>query len=98
MGGMPKPDDVSADWISAREKPISPLLSRRRRPEMSERNSKYTAQNLMAVHGLRAQAVVQERIAESRQQGDTSGLERWQNVEAAIAELRRTAPRETASG
>jgi hypothetical protein len=59
---------------------------------MSESNSKYTAQNLMAVHGLRARAVVNERIAEARQQGDTSGLERWQNVEAAIGELRRTAP------
>jgi hypothetical protein len=58
---------------------------------MSDSDSKYTAQNLMAVHGLRAQAVVLERIAESRLQGDSSGLERWQNVEAAISELRRTA-------
>ncbi len=57
---------------------------------MSEPDSKYTAQNLMTVHGLRASAVVQERIAEARQQGDVSGLERWQNVDAAIAELRRT--------
>lgn len=59
---------------------------------MSEPDSKYTAQNLIAVHGLRAQAVVNERISASRLQGDVSGLERWQNVEAAIAELRRTAP------
>jgi hypothetical protein len=58
--------------------------------EMSESNSKQTAQNLMAVHGLRAQAVVNERIAEARQQGDASGLERWQDVEAAIGELRRS--------
>jgi hypothetical protein len=58
---------------------------------MSEFDSKYTAQNLMAVHGLRAQAVVHERLTEARQQGDTSGLERWQNVEAVISELRRTA-------
>jgi hypothetical protein len=58
---------------------------------MSEFESKYTAQNLMVVHGLRAQAVVQERLSEARQQGDTTGLERWQNVEAAISELRRTA-------
>jgi hypothetical protein len=57
---------------------------------MSEPGSKSTAQNLMMAHGLRAAAVVQERIAEARQQGDVSGLERWQNVEAAIAELRRT--------
>jgi hypothetical protein len=59
---------------------------------MSEFDSKYTAQNLMTVHGLRAQAVVQERLSEARQQGDTTGLQRWQNVEAAINELRRTAP------
>lgn len=58
---------------------------------MSEFDSKYTAQNLMAVHGLRAQAVVHERLTEARQQGDTTGLERWQNVEAVISELRRTA-------
>ena len=62
---------------------------------MSESSNKYTAQNLIAVHGLRAQAVVQERMAESRLRGDSSGLQRWQNVEAAIRELRRTAPRTT---
>ena len=59
---------------------------------MVERDDKYTAQNLIAVHGLRAQAVVQERIAESRQQGNTAELDRWQSVVAAIGELRRTAP------
>ncbi len=63
---------------------------------MSRSDGKYTAQDLMKVHGLRAQAVVHERIAEARQQGDTTGLERWQNVEAAISELRRTVPRSTA--
>jgi hypothetical protein len=46
----------------------------------------------MEVHGLRAGAVAEERIAESRLGGDTTGLERWQNVRAAIAELRRTGP------
>jgi hypothetical protein len=60
---------------------------------MNNSESKTTAQNLMTVHGLRAQAVVQERIAEARQQGDTAGLDRWQNVEAAIAELRRSSAR-----
>jgi hypothetical protein len=60
---------------------------------MSENDSKYIAQNLISVHGLRATAVVQERIAESRQQGDASAMARWQNVEAAISELRRTAPK-----
>ena len=60
---------------------------------MSQSDSKYTAQNLISMHGLRALAVVQERAAEARQQGDTASLERWQNVEAAIGDLRRTAPR-----
>lgn len=59
---------------------------------MAELDSRQTAQNLMAIHGLLAQAVVREHIEESRLQGDASGLARWQNVEAAISELRRTAP------
>jgi hypothetical protein len=57
---------------------------------MSDIDNKYTAQNMMSVHGLRALAVVQERIAEARQQGDSASLERWQNVAAAIADLRRS--------
>ena len=60
---------------------------------MDKSDSKYTAQNMMTVHGLRAHAVVQERMAEARQQGDTTAQERWQNVQAAIAELRHSAPR-----
>ena len=59
---------------------------------MDQSDSKYTAQNLMAVHGLRAQAVVQERLAEARNQGDTAGVDRWRNVAAAIAQLRGSAP------
>jgi hypothetical protein len=58
---------------------------------MSEPGSKYTAQKLIAVHGLRAQAVVNERLAESRLQGDSAAMHRWQNVEAAISLLRRNA-------
>ena len=50
------------------------------------------ARNLMSVHGLRAQAVVQERLQESRASGDTASMERWQAVGAAIAEMRHTAP------
>ena len=57
---------------------------------MLEFENKQIARNLMVVHGLRAQALVQERLAEARLQGDHTGLERWQNVHAAIAELRRT--------
>ncbi len=59
---------------------------------MADMNNKETAQNLMAVHGLLAGAVVNERIAESRLHGDAAALARWQSVEAAIQELRRTAP------
>jgi hypothetical protein len=59
---------------------------------MSQMDNKYTAQNMITLHGLRATAVVRERLAEARLQGDAVGLERWGNVEAAIAELRRTAP------
>lgn len=57
-----------------------------------EPDNKTTAMNLISVYGVRAQAVVSERREEARLQGDVSGLARWQNVEAAISELRRTSP------
>lgn len=57
---------------------------------MLDPENKLTAQNLMAVHGLLARAVVQEHMEESRLQGDASALARWQNVDAAISELRRS--------
>jgi hypothetical protein len=59
---------------------------------MADEPNKKTAQNLMAVNGLRALAVVRERIEEARLQHDAAGLARWQNVEAAVSELRRTSP------
>lgn len=62
-----------------------------RRTEMDNAENRQTAQNLMSVHGLRAQAVVQERLAESRAKGDIAEMDRWAAVGAAIAELRRTA-------
>jgi hypothetical protein len=49
------------------------------------------AQMMIRRHGLRAQAVAEARIAEMRQQGNAAGLEFWQNTNAAIRELRRTA-------
>jgi hypothetical protein len=52
--------------------------------------NKRIARNIMSVHGLRAQALVEERIAEARLAGDRAGLDRWQNVRAAIGELRQT--------
>jgi hypothetical protein len=55
--------------------------------------NKQIARNLINVHGLRAQAVVQERISEARLAGDRAGLDRWQNVRAAIGELRQTSQR-----
>jgi hypothetical protein len=51
-----------------------------------------TALSMIKLHGLRAQAIAMERAAEMRQQGDVSGFDRWQQVHAAICELRRTAP------
>jgi hypothetical protein len=57
-----------------------------------EPDNKTIAMNLISVHGVRAQAVVSERIQEARLEGDASGLARWQNVGTAISELRRTDP------
>ncbi|HEY7577511.1 MAG TPA: hypothetical protein VH855_07935 [Acetobacteraceae bacterium] len=56
------------------------------------RNAQATALSMIKLHGLRAQAVAQERAAELRQQGDTAGFDLWQQIYAAICELRRTAP------
>jgi hypothetical protein len=56
------------------------------------RNAQTTALSMIKLHGLRAQAVAQERAAELRQQGDTAGYDLWQQIYAAICELRRTAP------
>ncbi len=52
-----------------------------------------TAQGMIRLHGLRAQAIAMEHLMEQRQSGDATGLEHWQSVHAAICELRRTAPR-----
>jgi hypothetical protein len=57
-----------------------------------EPDNKTIAMSLISVHGVRAQAVVSERIQQARLEGDASGLARWQNVETAISELRQTNP------
>jgi hypothetical protein len=63
------------------------------------RNAHATALSMIRLHGLRAQAVAQERAAELRHQGDVSGHDLWQQIHAVICELRRTAPAEgTARG
>jgi hypothetical protein len=55
-------------------------------------NAQATAFSMIKLHGLRAQAVAQERAAELRLQGDTAGYDFWLQTHAAICELRRTAP------
>jgi hypothetical protein len=50
------------------------------------------ARMMIQHHGPQAQAIAQERAAEMRQQGDTAGLDRWNQVHAVICELRRTMP------
>ena len=62
------------------------------------RDAQETAQNMIRLHGLRAQAVALEHAAEMRQQHDPAGLDHWQQIHAAICELRRTAPYAAARG
>ena len=57
---------------------------------MPNESSHQTALSMIQLHGLRAQAVALEHVAEMRQKGDTAGLDRWQQVHAAICELRQT--------
>ena len=56
------------------------------------RDAQATALSMIRLHGLRAQAVALERAAEMRQQGDVAQYDLWQQIHAAICELRRTAP------
>ncbi len=58
---------------------------------MTDQDAQSTARMMIRLHGLQAQAIAQERMSEMRQQGDTAELERWQSVDLAIRELRRTA-------
>lgn len=55
-----------------------------------QRDARETALSMMKLHGLRAQAIAMERAAEMRQQGNLSGHDRWQQIHAAICELRQT--------
>ena len=54
-------------------------------------DTKDTARMMIKRHGLQAQAVALERVQEMRVQGDAAGLDRWQQIYAAICELRRSA-------
>lgn len=62
----------------------------------AQRDAQETALKMIRLHGLRAQAVALERAAEMRQQHDLAAHDQWQQIHAAICELRRTAPREPA--
>ena len=48
-----------------------------------------TALMMIRLHGLQAQAIALEHMAEMRQQGDTAGLDHWQQVYSAVCELRQ---------
>jgi hypothetical protein len=63
----------------------------------AQRSAQETALNMIRLHGLRAQAVALERVAEMRQQRNLAGHDQWQQIHAAICELRRTAPHAAAS-
>ena len=49
------------------------MSSEARRADMLAYENKQIARNIMSVHGLRAQALVQERMAEARLAGDRAG-------------------------
>jgi hypothetical protein len=48
-----------------------------------------TALSMIRLHGLQAQAVALEYAAEMRQQGDLARYDLWQQIHAAICELRQ---------
>jgi hypothetical protein len=62
----------------------------------AQRDAQETALKMIRLHGLRAQAVALERAAEMRQRSDVAGLDQWQQIHAAICELRRTSHQEAA--
>jgi hypothetical protein len=65
---------------------------------MPEQDTTETARMMIEAHGLRAQAIALEHVAEMRQRGDTAGLDHWQRIYAAICELRRTGPSQASKG
>jgi hypothetical protein len=59
---------------------------------MGKTDPRSTAQNMIRLHGLQAQAIALQHLNEQRQQANAAELERWQSVHTAICELRRTGP------
>jgi len=57
--------------------------------DMRNQDAKETARMMIRLHGLQAQAIAQERVAEMRQQGDTAGLDHWEQIHTAIREIRQ---------
>ncbi len=55
------------------------------------------ARMLIDRHGIRASAVAEERAKEAQLAGHVAELDRWRSVQAAIAELRRTARQPSAT-
>jgi hypothetical protein len=51
------------------------------------------AHRLIRSYGLRAAAVAQEHLSELRVQADTTGMEKWRQVQLAISDFRSTRPR-----
>jgi hypothetical protein len=56
---------------------------------MATMDAQETALMMIRLHGLQAQAIALEHVAEMRQQGDTAGLDHWQQIYAAVCELRQ---------
>jgi uncharacterized protein YhfF len=54
--------------------------------------ARQTAQSLIRLHGLKAQAVAEHRVEEARLSGNTDALDQWQQIHAMICELKRTKP------
>ena len=57
---------------------------------MSLSEIRETAQMMIRSYGMEAQAIAEAHEKESREQRDNDGLHRWQQINAAIRELRRT--------
>lgn len=61
----------------------------RKQPTTEQASAVDTAHDMLVRHGLRAQAVAAEHIAEMRRQGNPTALHRWEQTHAAIRALRR---------
>ncbi len=61
---------------------------------MRHQNAQETAQMMIRLFGWRAPANAQARAAEMRQQGDTAGLDHWEQIHTAICGMRRPARQE----